>query len=84
LLSAAAESSLGVKARGAKLVRDGTAVLDEEPAEDAKQYEWRLRVEAIAREIDATFAREALPEDLAALRNRIVAALAPNPSAATA
>jgi MoxR-like ATPase len=84
LLSAAAESSLGPKARGAKLVRDGTAVLEGEPAEHAKKHEWRLRVEAIAREIDATFAREALPEELAALRTRIVALLAPDPSARTA
>ena len=39
---------------------------------------WRLRVEGVAREIDATFAPDTLPPDLAALRERIVAALAPS------
>jgi MoxR-like ATPase len=37
---------------------------------------WRLRIEGIAREIDAAFARDALPPDLAALRKRIVEVLA--------
>jgi MoxR-like ATPase len=83
LLSAAAESSLGPMARSAKLLRDAAAVLEGEPVEDAEKGEWRLRVEAIAREIDATFARDALPDELVALRTKIVEVLAP-PAAATA
>ena len=37
---------------------------------------WRLKLEGIAREIDAGFARGSLPESLAAVRARIVTALA--------
>jgi MoxR-like ATPase len=37
---------------------------------------WRLRLEGVAREIDAGFAASALPESLAAVRARITSALA--------
>ena len=36
---------------------------------------WRLKLEGVVREIDAGFSREALPADLAELRERIVACL---------
>jgi MoxR-like ATPase len=83
LLSAPAEGSLGALAKAARIVRDGNAIMAEGP-QDGQQDEavreslreaWRLRIEGIAREIDAAFTRDALPPDLAALRQRIVAAL---------
>jgi MoxR-like ATPase len=77
LLSAAAESSLGPRARGARILREGSTVLDDLPRDDAKKDAWRLRVEGIAREIDATFTSDTLPAELAALRARIVEILAP-------
>ena len=36
---------------------------------------WRLHLEGVAREIDATFAREALPPTLATLRQQLVETL---------
>jgi MoxR-like ATPase len=85
LLSAPAEGSLGPLAKAARIVRDGNAVLAQAPREDDAQdgaasgngawKAWRLRVEGIAREIDAAFTREALPPDLAALRKAIVGIL---------
>lgn len=81
LLSAAAESSLGPRARGARILRDGSAAMDAVPADENQREAWRLRVEGIAREIDATFTSDTLPAELAALRARIVDALAPVKSA---
>jgi MoxR-like ATPase len=83
LLSAPAEGSLGPLAKAARIVRDGNAVMAEAPrhgekdgtTDDGAREAWRLRVEGIAREIDAAFTRDALPPDLAALRQRIVEAL---------
>jgi len=76
LLAAAAEASLGPLARAAKILKDGVAILDRKP-EGGSEEAWRLSVEGVAREIDATFAKEALPEALSLLRQRIVAVLAP-------
>jgi MoxR-like ATPase len=92
LLSAPAEGSLGPLARAARIVRDGNAILAEVPQEggesapaarDARREVWRLRVEGIAREIDAAFTRDALPPDLAALRTRIVSVLGAGSEAVT-
>jgi len=77
LLSAPAEGSLGPLARGARILREGSAIVDDVPPDDGAREMWRLRLEGIARDIDATFAREALPPELAALRRRIVDILAP-------
>jgi len=81
LLSAPAESSLGPKARAARILRDGTAIIEEAPQDEMAKEAWRLKVEGVAREIDASFTRETLPPGLAALRTRIVEVLAPQPAA---
>jgi MoxR-like ATPase len=81
LLSAPAEGSLGARARAARILRDGTAIMEEAPQDEATKEAWRLRLEGVAREIDATFTREALPPELAALRMRIVEVLAPHAEA---
>lgn len=79
LLAAAAEGSLGPRARAARIAREGAAILAAGEAGAgaalAAQGGWKLRLEGIAREIDATFAREELPAELASLRARILAAL---------
>jgi MoxR-like ATPase len=80
LLSAAAESSLGPRARGARILREGTTVVEDAPSDEGARGAWRLRVEGIAREIDATFSEESLPVELAALRAQIVELLRPVPS----
>jgi len=75
LLSAPAEGSLGPLAKAARIVRDGNAIMAEAPQDNGGQEAWRLRLEGIAREIDAAFTRDALPPDLAALRTRVVEVL---------
>lgn len=75
LVAAAAEGSLGPRARAARIAREGEAILAEAPGAAPSQGAWRLRLESIAREIDATFARDALPAELAGLRARVLSAL---------
>jgi MoxR-like ATPase len=78
LAAAAAEASLGPLARAGRIAAAGDEALAGRPAEggDAGAIEaWRLKLEGVAREIDAGFAAAALPEGLAAVRARIVAAL---------
>jgi MoxR-like ATPase len=91
LLAAPAEGSLGPLAKAARIVCDGTAILGAAPQDggtEGKQDHsalevWRLRVEGIAREIDAAFTRDTLPPALAALRKRIVEVLGTGVGAAS-
>jgi MoxR-like ATPase len=82
LAAAAEEASLGSLARATRLATAGREVLSARPpAGDAAALEdWRLRLEGIVREIDAGFVREALPEDLAAVRTTIADLLRSAPS----
>jgi MoxR-like ATPase len=82
LLSAPAEGSLGPRARAARILRDATVIMTQAPADEPARGAWRLKVEGIAREIDASFTTETKPSDLASLRSRIVETLAPAPAAA--
>lgn len=76
LPSAAEEASLGPLARAARIVSLGRSVLEAKPDGDGEALvAWRLRVEGIAREIDAGFAPEQRTAELAALRDEIVAVL---------
>lgn len=68
--AAAEETSHGPAARAARLVDAAREALAAAPDEAR-----RLRLEGLAREIDASFDREALPAELAALRSQIVEAL---------
>jgi MoxR-like ATPase len=69
---AAEEASQGPLARATRLVNAGRALLAQ-PEENDKA--WQLKLEGIAREIDAAFAPEQLPEELAAVRQEIVATI---------
>lgn len=75
LPAAAEEASLGPLARAARIASAGREILRERPAEPEELDEWQLRLEGIAREIDAGFAPENLPSELAEVRARIVEAL---------
>ena len=75
LLSAAAEGSLGPAARGAKIAAEGRAILGARPADENARAGWLLKVEGVAREIDATFTRDALPAEVSALRAEILSLL---------
>lgn len=72
LPAAAEEASLGPLARAARIATAGREALSAVP-DDLE--DWRLRLEGIVREIDAGFAPEAMPTDLAEVRSRIVATL---------
>ena len=71
--AAAAEASLSPTARAARLVEAANALLGARSETEAAA--WRLKLESIAREIDAGFAVDARPADLAAARAAIVEAL---------
>jgi MoxR-like ATPase len=82
LPAAAAEASLGPLARAARIVEAGKGLLAARPQSDAADATelaaWRLKLEGVAREIDAGFARDKLPAELATLRQRIVEAVGPS------
>lgn len=75
LAAAALDASAGLLARAQRIERVATELLAEHPPE-AEQSAWRLKLEAICREIDATFAPDALPAALQPIRQRIAALFA--------
>lgn len=91
LHAAAEEASAGPRVRARRLTEAARALLSDQDSEDDADGEAgdsdgsgprRLRLEAVAREIDAAFAPDALPEELAHERRRLVEALeatAPEP-----
>ncbi|MEZ4322006.1 MAG: AAA family ATPase [Myxococcota bacterium] len=72
LPSAAEEASRGPAARADRLVRAAEALF----AAPERDLGWRLKLEGVVREVDAGFAPGSLPPALAAVRERIVGALA--------
>jgi MoxR-like ATPase len=75
LPAAAEEASLGPLARAARIAAAGREALREQPHDGEELEDWLLRLEGIAREIDAGFAPESMPADLVEVRARIVEAL---------
>jgi len=73
-LPAAAEAaSAGPAARALRLARAGELLLTSRPsADDPELASWHLKLEGVAREIDAGFAAAHLPEELQQVRERIV------------
>ena len=78
LPAAAEEASLGRIARAARIAEAGRQALSSRPDGDGAEaiQGWRLKLEGIAREIDAGFTAEQLPQELADVRARIVETLA--------
>jgi len=76
LAAAALDASAGPKARAARIAEAAEELLARTPNEP-EQTAWKLRLEGIAREIDASFAPSALPEPLPNIRERLRSALAP-------
>jgi MoxR-like ATPase len=68
LLEIVEEASQGPLARARRLLAAGRALVEQGDHDPS----WRLRVEGLLREIDAGFARENLPDDLAALRVQLI------------
>ncbi|NNB90551.1 AAA domain-containing protein [Corallococcus exiguus] len=77
LPAAALEASAGPLARAQRIAQAGHVLLESRPVDgdvDAVAA-WRLKLEGVAREMDAGFAPEALPEALRALRGAVAAVL---------
>jgi MoxR-like ATPase len=75
LTNAALDASHGMLARSSKIVARGDEVFKAAPAAGASDNAWRLQIESIAREIDATFVKDTMPTQVAHLRARIVEAI---------
>ena len=75
LPSAAEEASAGPLVRAMRLARMGDAMLAAEPPEQQERPAWRLKLEGILREIDASLAPEQLGDELSRVRSSIVKTL---------
>lgn len=69
---AAEDASLGALARATRLVNIANEILQNRPEESENQEAWKLKIEGIAREIDAGFNAETMPKDLAETRAKVV------------
>ncbi|HRI67204.1 MAG TPA: AAA family ATPase [Polyangium sp.] len=77
LSAAAEESSFGPRARAQRIVTHAKDLLDAAPkAEDKPAH--KLKLEGVAREIDAGFSPSNIPPELAEIRTRITNLLAPS------
>ncbi|MCP3139974.1 AAA family ATPase [Pyxidicoccus xibeiensis] len=78
LAAAALEASAGPLARAQRIATAGQVLLAERPLDGDTEAlaAWRLKLEGVAREMDAGFAPESLPEDLKALRTQVAMVLA--------
>ncbi|HXK40337.1 MAG TPA: AAA family ATPase [Candidatus Paceibacterota bacterium] len=74
LSAASEEASLGRMARAVRIAEAGRQILGARPeGDDAEAISgWRLKLEGVAREIDAGFTVEQMPEELAQVRALIV------------
>lgn len=72
LPSAAEEASAGPLVRAMRLAQVGSAVLAAEPPEQNERHAWRLKLEGIVREMDASLASEQMSDELSAVRNSII------------
>jgi MoxR-like ATPase len=74
LPAAAEEASRGPLARAARIAQAAREILDERPAagDAAAARSWRLRLEGVAREIDAGFTPEQMPQELVEVRVHII------------
>jgi MoxR-like ATPase len=69
---AAEDASLGALARAARLVNIAEETIQNRPPENDLQDAWRLKIEGIAREIDAGYNAETMPPNLAEIRAQVV------------
>jgi MoxR-like ATPase len=77
LAAAAEEASAGPAARASRLLAAGNTLLGARPGEAAELEAWQLKLEGVARELDAGFAADRLTDELRGLRAALVAAIGP-------
>lgn len=73
---AALEASWGPMARARRIVEEGRTVLSAKPDSEDAMAAWRLRLESVAREIDAGFTTDGAPEEVRQLRTELAGILA--------
>ena len=81
---AAEDASLGALARATRLVNLAQETIANRPPQNDLQDAWRLKIEGIAREIDAGYNAETMPPDLAAVRAQVVEILGAKENVAAA
>ena len=81
---AAEDASLGALARAARLVNLAEETIANRPPQNDLQDAWRLKIEGIAREIDAGYNADTMPPDLAAVRAQVVEILGAKENVAAA
>lgn len=72
---AAEEASLGAKARATRIANAARETLAAPPVFGENPQGWHLKLEGIAREIDAGFNRETIPENLSEIRAEVMKTL---------
>jgi MoxR-like ATPase len=70
--AAAEEATAGPLLRARRLASTADGLLSEISSDSPVPPEWRLRLEGVAREIDAAFSDDTIPDELRATRKRIV------------
>lgn len=75
LPAAAEEASAGPLVRGERLARAGREALAVEPSEPSEVHAWRLKLEGVIREIDASLAPEHRSAELTNVRDSIMKVL---------
>jgi MoxR-like ATPase len=80
LPAAAEDASAGPLMRARRLVLSGEELMANPPNGDGEASQsWRLKLEGVAREIDASFTPENTPADLTTIRAQLVELLKPSP-----
>lgn len=72
---AAEEASLGALARATRIVNVAHETLQNRPQNAVDEQAWMLKLEGIAREIDAGFNEQTMPPDLAEIRRQLIETL---------
>jgi MoxR-like ATPase len=85
LAAAAEEASMGPRARATRIRSMGEQILAARPdgKDKAEVDAWRLKLEGVAREIDAGFVTTDLPAELREMRDQIVRLIEPRPQGAS-
>jgi MoxR-like ATPase len=79
LPAAAEDASAGPLVRARRLVLSGGELMANPPNGDGEASQsWHLKLEGVAREIDASFTLENMPSDLATIRAQLVERLKPS------
>lgn len=75
LNAAVEDASASPQARAERIMQQAQILLTEKPGQETELEHWRLRIEALGREIDAGFSEQALSDELKNVRGQLAAEL---------